>query len=183
MRAAATIILSLILAAVIVVGAALFYVYSGAYNVAATDEHVGAVTSGLDLVKERSIRRQAQDLSITVPTDSASMQRGFLAHEEMCAPCHGAPGQDRGWMGQGMNPQPPELARAAEDFNDSELFWTIRHGIKLAGMPALAPTHDDDEILEIVAFVRMLPDMTPEEYASWSRETAGTSDGHEGHEH
>jgi mono/diheme cytochrome c family protein len=31
-------------------------------------------------------------------------------------------------------------------------------------MPAFGPTHDDRQLWTVVAFVRRLPDMTPEQY-------------------
>lgn len=34
----------------------------------------------------------------------------------------------------------------------------------MAGMPAYGPTHSEEELWEIVAFVEQLPDMTPEQY-------------------
>lgn len=36
-----------------------------------------------------------------------------------------------------------------------------------AGMPTFGPTHSDDEIWGIVAFLGRLAAMSPEEYASW----------------
>jgi mono/diheme cytochrome c family protein len=46
---------------------------------------------------------------------------------------------------------------------DGELFWTIRQGVRMTGMPAFAPTHSDEEIWKIVTFIRHLPHLTPEE--------------------
>jgi hypothetical protein len=46
---------------------------------------------------------------------------------------------------------------------DGELFWVVSNGIRMTGMPAFAPTHKEDEIWKIVAFVRHLPEITKEE--------------------
>ncbi|NNF58978.1 MAG: cytochrome c, partial [Rhodothermaceae bacterium] len=48
----------------------------------------------------------------------------------------------------------------------SEVFWILQHGIKMAGMPAYGPTHADDELWQLVAFVKQLPEMTPARYAA-----------------
>jgi mono/diheme cytochrome c family protein len=45
-----------------------------------------------------------------------------------------------------------------------ELFWIAKHGIRMTGMPAFGPTHDDRQLWTVVAFVRRLRDMTPEQY-------------------
>ena len=36
----------------------------------------------------------------------------------------------------------------------------------MAGMPGYGPTHTDEELWELVAFVKQLPEMTPERYAA-----------------
>jgi mono/diheme cytochrome c family protein len=47
---------------------------------------------------------------------------------------------------------------------DAETFWVVKKGIKMTGMPAFGPTHDDEELWGIVAFWRRLPGMKPEQY-------------------
>jgi mono/diheme cytochrome c family protein len=47
-------------------------------------------------------------------------------------------------------------------------FWIIKHGIKMSAMPAWGKTLDDTAIWELVAFVRKMPEMTPETYAEVS---------------
>jgi mono/diheme cytochrome c family protein len=46
-----------------------------------------------------------------------------------------------------------------------ELFWVVKHGFKMTGMPAFGLTYSDMEIGDIVAFITRPPDMTPQEYA------------------
>jgi mono/diheme cytochrome c family protein len=40
----------------------------------------------------------------------------------------------------------------------------VKHGIKMTGMPAWGVTHDDALLWDVVAFVRKLPELTPEQY-------------------
>jgi len=40
----------------------------------------------------------------------------------------------------------------------------VKHGLKMSGMPAWGVTHDDDLVWNVVAFLRKLPDLTPDEY-------------------
>ena len=175
----------------VLVVAVLIVVYTGVYNVAATSNDHDLVRWMLSTTQERSIKAHAprEDVSLTLPADSASMQRGFLAYRQMCEVCHGAPGQDPGWIGQGLNPEPPDLVEAAEAFTAEEVHWVLRHGIKMTGMPALSPTHSEEEILELTAFVMQLPSITAPEYAQWIRQeeqAADSSDappGHDGHDH
>jgi len=63
-----------------------------------------------------------------------------------------------------MNPAPPDLSLPrTQKRSDGNLFWIIGQGIRMTGMPAFAPTHTEDEIWKMVAFVRHLPNLTQEE--------------------
>ena len=161
-------------------GAWLGFVYSGFYNVAADQEHTALVGWALETISERSVARRAGELPGPLPTDSASLLHGFEHYRAMCEVCHGAPGVDRGEIGEGLSPRPPRLARAADDWTDAELFWITKHGIKATGMPGFGGTHDDAALLQIVAAVRMLPDMTEEQYADVAARVAAAAAEHHG---
>jgi hypothetical protein len=47
--------------------------------------------------------------------------------------------------------------------------WIIKHGVKLTGMPAWGLTHDDELLWDVVAFVRRLPKLTPEQYEALAK--------------
>lgn len=146
---------------------ALTFIYSGVYNIAATDAHAGLVRWALNTTKERSVEERGDQVPDPPPVDSARVVQGFELYQSMCAVCHGAPGVERGEFGKGMNPTPPDLSEEAREYSTRELFWITRHGLKMAGMPAFGPTHSDEEIWGIVAFVERLPEMSPEEYQRW----------------
>ena len=50
------------------------------------------------------------------------------------------------------------------DWNDRELFWIIKNGIKMSGMPSFGKTHSDEQIWEIVAFTKHLSALSPRDY-------------------
>ena len=86
-----------------------------------------------------------------------------LDHYHMnCVMCHGAPGVDPADLAKGLNPPAPALDKVS-DMSDGELFWVIKHGIRMTPMPAFGPTQSDDEIWKIVAFIRHLPHLTDKE--------------------
>lgn len=155
---------SVLLTLVLLTAIGLGVIYTGAYDVAATSGHGGLVEWALNTLQHSSVSMRADEVQGRVPTDSAALVHGFEHYHAMCVTCHGAPGVDRGELGQGMAPTPPELADEADEWSDAELFWITKHGIKLAGMPAFGPTHSDEEIWAIAGFVRMLPEMSPAEY-------------------
>lgn len=166
--------LSLVFAAVLF---GLLALYAGWYDVAATKPHTGATEWVLETLQHNSVSARASGLDITLPTDSAALEHGFVHFDAMCVECHGAPGVDRGETGQGMTPTPPDLAEEAHEWTDAELFWITKNGIKLAGMPAFGPTHSDEEILGVVAFIREMEEMSAEEYAVWRDSLASADSG------
>jgi hypothetical protein len=81
----------------------------------------------------------------------------------MCVDCHLAPGAKQSDIREGLYPQPPDLTEHA-DASPAEMFWVIKHGIKMSAMPAWGKTHDDGSIWGLVAFVQKLPELTPDQY-------------------
>jgi mono/diheme cytochrome c family protein len=143
---------------------ALAFIFMGAYNVSATVPHTSVARWLMNLTQERSVAARADDVPPPLSLDSSTLRHAFEHYQEMCVDCHGAPGIERGEIGKGINPEPPDLAEAAAAWSDRELFWIIKNGIKMAGMPAFGITHSDEELWAAVAVVRRLQDMPPEEY-------------------
>jgi mono/diheme cytochrome c family protein len=46
----------------------------------------------------------------------------------------------------------------------AEVYWIVKNGIRMTGMPAFGPTHDEATLWAITAFVKQLPTMTPQQY-------------------
>ena len=70
----------------------------------------------------------------------------------------------KGDIGRGLSPPPPDLAKAAPLYSPAELFWIVKHGIKMTGMPAWSD-HSDEELWATVAFLEKLPGMSEQDYA------------------
>jgi mono/diheme cytochrome c family protein len=150
--------------AVILIGAAIFVV-SGVYDVSATAPHWPITHWIMEQARTRSIKAHAAEITdppnLDNPTWIEIGVEHFAAH---CAVCHGAPGVPRGALAHGLYPQPPDLARAVQLYRPGELFWILKHGIKMTGMPAWSD-HSDEELWATVAFVEKLPGMTEQDYA------------------
>jgi mono/diheme cytochrome c family protein len=140
------------------------FIFTGLYNIGADAPHYQPVYMALEQLRDRAIKHHARN--IVVPADLNSPARiatGAGLYTEMCTGCHLGPGLEKTEMSQGLYPQAPELARG-QDQTAAEQFWTIKHGVKLSAMPAWGKTHDDQLIWDMVAIVRALPKMTPEQY-------------------
>lgn len=152
-------------------------VYTGAYNVAATDGHTPFARWALSTNMQNAVAARAPDAEETPEFTQAMITAGASEYKAMCQHCHAGPGVERADWAQGMLPLPPHLTEAAAEWSPEQIHWIVRNGVKMTGMPAFGPTHDDKTVWSIAAFVKALPAMTPQAYASYSPEHG---DGHAG---
>lgn len=150
-------------------------VYTGAYNVAASDQHTDAVRWTLDTTMRRSVARRAEGIQMPEEPSDELIVKGARRYAESCAHCHGAPGADPADWSRGMRPEPPHLTEAATEWSAEEIYWIVSNGIRMSGMPAFAPHHSPDEIAALTAFVSALPGLTPDDYAALT--ASGKPDG------
>lgn len=151
---------------ILLVLAGLAVVYTGAYNVAASEQHLSITRWAFDTTMHSSVRQRAGDVRRAEALAPSMVAAGAGEYKAMCQRCHGGPGVERDKWADGMRPRPPHLAEAAAKWEAHEVFWIAKHGIKMTGMPAFGISHDDAAIWNIVAFVKALPAMTPERYAA-----------------
>ena len=153
------------LVGLLVVGAAVaLYLASGSFNIAAVNPASGAEKAVATLALNKSVAKRAPSSKNPFAGKPEVLREGLDHYKENCVVCHGAPGVDVSELGQGLNPPAPELTLPrTQKRPDGELFWIVSNGIRMTGMPAFSPTHKPDEIWKIVAFVRHLEEITPEE--------------------
>lgn len=138
----------------------------GAYNIAASTGHWAITERLLRFGLWRSVAVRAPDEAPMPLKDSDLIRLGAGHFEQGCATCHGAPGRTADPVTRTMLPAPPPLHREMLEWSDGELFFIVRHGIKYTGMPAWPVEDRDDEVWSVVAFLRALPDLTPDHYAT-----------------
>lgn len=161
------------LAAVVACGAA--FVWAGLFNTAASVPAGELERKIAGIALDRSVQRRAPKGGNPLKPDPDVLRGGLAHYKAMCVTCHGAPGLDASEAGEGLNPPAPDLSTGkVQKRTDGELFWLVQGGIRMTGMPAFGPTHKDEEIWKIVAFVRRLPALSPEEQQELKR--AGAKD-------
>lgn len=138
------------------------------YDVGATAPHSAPVEWALRRAMGASIRAHAENVVIPDGTnleDPKLAERAIGHYSVACAQCHGAPGHPAApWMV--LYPAPSDLTRpeVVSSWRDAELYWIVKHGIKDTGMIALGPTHQEQDLWAVSAFVRQLPQMSGERY-------------------
>ncbi len=162
------------LAIVVALGAAVYF-FGGFYSVAATEPEPGPVAWVLIKVRQASIIRHATDPAPGTLDDPASVRAGARAFAARgCVTCHGAPGADYAKFAEGMRPDPPDLKDIVSDRAPAQLFWVVKNGIKMTGMPGFGAIGvPDQELWSIVAFLKKLPSVSEADFKTWSEAAPG----------
>ena len=163
------IILTVIFTFIVLAILGVIFIYSGIYNVSAIKPETGITKWVLETTSDNSVEHHAKGIQVPDLNDSAMIKEGFVHYKEMCESCHGAPGQKETDLAKGLNPHAPNLSRSGEEMSAEELFWVTKNGIKMTGMPAWGKTHSDNKIWAIIAAVKKLHEISPEEYNSYSQ--------------
>lgn len=160
------------IAALVVVG--LLVAWSGVIHIGASTGHAAVTDWFLHWAMRNTVRTHAF-LSVERPaSDSTGLVSAAGHYASSCAPCHGAPGESASPQMQAATPHAPNLGQSVPTYADAELFWIVKHGIKLTGMPAWPAPERDDEIRRMTAFLRLLPRMSEDEYRELAYGPAGT---------
>jgi len=149
--------LSVVLVALLLILAGLTFV-AYQFNLSALNEPGRMETRLATRVKGWTVGRSARGpLPPAPPSNSSSVALGEMDFMGVCATCHGMDGRKPTDIGRWMYPRTPDLGSPeVQQWSDAELFWIIRNGIRLSGMPGFAKTHSDERIWRLVHYVRSL---------------------------
>jgi S-disulfanyl-L-cysteine oxidoreductase SoxD len=94
-----------------------------------------------------------------LPADAENIRAGQQNFSHYCMVCHGLDGQNTGVpFADRMSPPVPMLNSGnVQRYTDGQLKWIIDHGISPSGMPASSGILNDEEIWQIVHYIRHLP--------------------------
>ena len=87
---------------------------------------------------------------------AAAASAGAELFEANCELCHGAQGHGDGIAGQSLEPKPKDLADLQVTVGDDFLFWRIHEGKPGTAMVAWNGILTDEQIWQIVSFIRTL---------------------------
>lgn len=94
-----------------------------------------------------------------VPFSAEAALSGQQAFGSYCSVCHGLDGQNTGVpFAKEMAPPVPSLASAeVQAYTDGQLKWIIENGLYPSGMPPSKGEFSDDDMWQMVVFIRHLP--------------------------
>ncbi|MBS0232360.1 MAG: cytochrome c [Proteobacteria bacterium] len=147
------------------------YFLGGFYNVAAAVDEAAPVKWALMETRRASIARHEDHAKPPFALDDQTViQQGARNFATAgCVNCHGAPGAKWAKFSEGLNPDPPDLKDVAKGASAGRIFWVIKNGIRMTGMPSFEKAGlTDDEIWHIAAFVKAIPKVSEADYRTWT---------------
>lgn len=139
---------------------------------------VGAVVSAVALAAlsscrakdpgpvESTVVNQAKEVTIggkdwvnPTPDSPETIKTGAEHFRHHCQVCHGLDGQNTGVpFADKTSPEVANLASPrVQDYTDGQLKWIIENGIRFSGMPSWKGLLKDEEMWQIVRYLRHLP--------------------------
>jgi len=109
----------------------------------------------------------ARALKNPVPPAAEMLVQGRNHWADHCAICHANNGAGDTEIGRSLYPQTPDMRRPeTQSLSDGELYYIIRNGVRMTGMPAWGNPEKgnfDHETWMLVLFIRHLPQLTVDE--------------------
>jgi len=135
------------------------------FNTSATQPHSKAVAWGAHFTMINSVARRSRGDVPSVPLTRETLMAGARQYEAHCIICHGGPGVARAAWASGMLPTPPYLIDASTRWSHAELYNLVHDGVKMTGMPAWGEVESDRQVAEVVAFLEVMPKLSPDQFA------------------
>ncbi len=159
------------LAIVLAVLAGIFF-FGGFYDVSASANEPAIVKWALVRTRIASIGRHEAGIGKApfALDDQTVIHEGAREFANAgCVHCHGGPGVKWSKFSEGLNPDPPDLKDVANGRSASEIFWVIKNGIRMTGMPSFGKVGlTDDQVWHLAAFVKAIPKVSDADYRTWT---------------
>ena len=146
------------------IGAVLVVAF-GLYNVSAQQGHWPGVSWVLHTTYRNAVKLRAPSEDAVPDLSSEEMiALGAGHYDDACRFCHAAPGERQSATATSMEPPPPPIADAVAHWEPRHLFWIVKNGVKMSGMPAWPSEKRGDDVWPVVAFLNAVEGMDGERY-------------------
>lgn len=154
----------IVIGIIITIAVTLCVLWTGALDWSATKKPFPAERWAGNFAWENSMNARAPKDQNPFGHDEKAIDIGLDHYREDCVICHRVPGTEASDVAMGLHPAAPDLWKPeTQSMTDGQLFWTIKNGIRMTGMPGFGVTHSDTNLWNLVAFIRQLPKLTPEQ--------------------
>lgn len=107
-----------------------------------------------------SVRRSAAGVSSPFASNDDDIVAGGKLYVAGCEGCHGRLGgtfqEDRDSF-----PPVPQLPHTGTMYSEPELYWIVKHGVRMTGMSAYGPFYSEKELWSLAAFLHRIDKLPP----------------------
>jgi mono/diheme cytochrome c family protein len=101
--------------------------------------------------------------------NDTNLAAGVKLYAMNCAACHGASDGLASNIAKGLYQRAPQLAKdGVEDDPEGIIYWKVKHGIRLTGMPGFSGTLSDDQVWQIVLFLKHMDSLPAGVNKKWN---------------
>lgn len=105
------------------------------------------------LVVRATVARQSSEQGNDTDLTDDDLVSGGRIYKELCAGCHGQLRGRPSVLGASFYPPAPQLPGRGTGYNQGEIFWIVKHGIRNTSMPAWRNLLSDEDLRQVSAFV------------------------------
>lgn len=89
--------------------------------------------------------------------NSENLLSGAKIYKQNCAGCHGIRDQKTTSIAQGLFPKPPQFFEKEKGVTEDppgEIYWFVKNGVRLTGMPGFVDLLTDKELWQVSLFLK-----------------------------
>ena len=115
-----------------------------------------------------TIKRDAPTEPVPVALTDENVIAGIKLYKTNCAVCHGASDAQASNIATGLFQHAPQLARhSVTDDPEGKIYWYIKHGVRLTGMPSFSDSLTDKQIWQVVLFLKHMDSLSRKAEKAW----------------
>ena len=102
-----------------------------------------------------SVARRAGGITMPGPATEERLVRGGKLFMNGCAGCHGELGKPFA-EDNTIYPRVPQLPHIGTQYTEPQIYWVVKHGVRMTAMSAYGRFYSEEELWSIAAFVRQI---------------------------
>jgi len=115
-----------------------------------------------------TIQREMPIGPVPIALTDANVIAGIKLYSANCAVCHGASDAQASNIATGLFQHAPQLARHdVTDDSEGKIYWFIKHGVRLTGMPSFSDSLTEDQIWQVVLFLKHMNSLSHKAEKAW----------------
>jgi thiosulfate dehydrogenase len=152
-----------------VLAAGAYFAVTHGWIPANADDRPGALETWAAHTSLRAtIKREAPAGPVPVALTDENVVAGIKLYSANCAVCHGASDGQPSNIATGLFQHAPQLAiHDVTDDPEGKIYWKVKHGIRLTGMPSFTDSLTDKQIWQIVLFLKNMDSLSAKAEKVW----------------